>query len=142
MGYFEEVLDAMLASDPGARTALRQTRELSEQVEGLRRQIVVLQRTVATLAAILEEEGIGGSSAVRSRVAKAMRRARESFDEDAAMDAPEDAPAVAQSAYRGAMPGGGPGCAVCGKALEADDPELTLAARGRVCVGCFQRGGA
>lgn len=143
MGYFDEVFDALLTSDPGARSALRQTRELSEEVHGMKRQIAVLQGTVATLAAIIEEEGIGGSSTVRTRIARAMRNARSSFDEDASPpdDTEEDGSAIAQSPYRGGAPLGGAGCSACGKALDPNDPELTLASRGRVCVKCFQRGG-
>ena len=55
MGFFEEVLDALITNDPGARQALRQNRRLEEEVADLRRQVVGLQRAVATLAAIVEE---------------------------------------------------------------------------------------
>jgi len=53
------------------------------------------------------------------------------------------APALAESAYRGPWPGGAPraGCALCGRALDPDDPELSLPERGRVCLGCFGRRG-
>ncbi|MBX3188638.1 MAG: hypothetical protein KF819_16595 [Labilithrix sp.] len=140
MSYFDEVLDALVAGE--AQAASSQVRELAEEVEGLKRQVAVLQRTVAALAAILEEEA-GGSSRVRARLQKAMRVDRvvaADIDEANAEEADERAPAVAQSAYRGAVPFGGSGCAVCGRALERDDPELTLAQRGSVCLRCFQRG--
>jgi hypothetical protein len=48
-----------------------------------------------------------------------------------------EAPAMLASPYRGAAPTGKHGCAACGKALEEDDPELTLPNCGKVCALCF-----
>jgi hypothetical protein len=148
-----EILDALVTPDPTARATARERRALYEaqasqdqKIEALEDEVAVLasqvrslQRTVATLTDLLLRSGTIGESD-RDTILRAARRPR--YEPDPTDDAPEeDAPAVAVSPYRGATPIGGSGCAICGKALAEDDPELTLAARGKVCTLCFTRGG-
>lgn len=133
MTYHDDVLQELVG---------RRARDREEELDALKRQIAVLQRTVAALASILDDEGVGGgSSSFRARMADAMQRASVPIDDETYPDEVErKAPAMIGSAYRGPVPtAAGLGCSVCGRALEPDDPELTLAAGGAVCLGCFQR---
>jgi hypothetical protein len=112
-----------------------------ERIAVLEAQVASLQRTVATLSDVLVRTGVIAEGDHRT-IALAARRPREDFAAEAKDSAENDGPAaIVGSPYRGGAPAAGAGCTVCGKRLDADDPELSLAARGRVCTMCFTRGG-
>ncbi|HSO31738.1 MAG TPA: hypothetical protein VLT33_04465 [Labilithrix sp.] len=143
-----EILDALLTTTP-AEKALREARALGdsqsaqdERIGALEAQVASLQRTVATLTAVLVRTGVVSDADGRG-VVRAARRPHESFESDSADETEEDRTggAILGSAYRGGVPTDGQGCSVCGKRLGADDPVLTLASRGNVCTMCFTRGG-
>ncbi len=114
----------------------------ADEVESLRREVTALRRTVDTLVELLLRADAFGAmdrAQVQRRLSAAARAALEEEESEADVDEPA---ALATSAYRGAVPGAGRrGCAICGRGLEEDDPELVLEKRGRVCVSCFHRGG-
>lgn len=142
-----DILQALIRTDPADR-ALDEARKVAEgqrtqeqQITLLAAHVAALQRSVATLTDLLVRSG-ALDDADRRTIARAARRPRVDFYDDDTDDADADQPrAEVASPYRGGSPLGGIGCAVCRKALGPDDPELTLAARGRVCTLCFTRGG-
>jgi hypothetical protein len=109
---------------------------LTDEVHALEAEVAALRRTVAALTDVLVRAG-ALTSDDRRLVERAGRIVQDDDDDDSAVD-PHGA--VVVSPYRGAAPIDGAGCAVCGKLLSPDDPELTLAKRGKVCTLCFTRG--
>ncbi len=143
-----EILDALLTTTPGER-ALREARALGdsqeaqdERIARLEAQVASLQRTVATLTDVLVRTDVVGAGD-RSTILRAARRQRESFTSEVDDVPAEPTPAMVGSPYRGVSRAvtPRPSCAACGKELHRDDPDLSLASRGRVCTMCFTRGG-
>lgn len=108
-----------------------------DEIAALVAEVAALRRTVETLADILVQSGTINDDERRLIVGTA-RRPRDVDDGDFG-EQPQRA--LVGSPYRGPSPTLGHGCAVCGKALAEDDPELTLGKHGKVCTMCFTRGG-
>jgi hypothetical protein len=117
MAFFDEVLsDLLRPSSPNGSSDEARIDALTKDVEKLR-------RTVAVLAQMLYENDAFGRlnrDDVRARFAKSLR-----------IERPDEPIAAAADSTT---------CGSCGKALYADDPELTKKDVGRVCMSCFQRG--
>ena len=65
MTYYDEVLEELVG---------QRARDREGEMDALKRQIAVLQQTVAALASILDAEDVcDGSSSFRARIAEAMR---------------------------------------------------------------------
>jgi hypothetical protein len=115
-----------------------------DEIAALVAEVAALRRTIGTLADILVRSGAINSDERRLILGTA-RRPRDDDgdgDGDGEDDLGEEPPrALVGSPYRGSSPTLGSGCAVCGKALAEDDPELTLGKHGKVCTMCFTRGG-
>jgi len=117
-----------------------------EEIAALAAEVAALRRTVETLADMLVRSGTINDDERRDLL-RVARRPREvsaddfDADDDAAARSEEPQHALVGSPYRGSSPIAGSGCAVCGKALAEDDPELTLGKHGKVCTMCFTRGG-
>lgn len=136
MGTYDELYSALLTSHAASRSRVRTDEEVARELSELRAEVATLRRALAALVGFLEEEETATRAGrLKARVLNATRR------EPLEDDEPE-VDALGSSPYRGAVPApSARGCAICGKRLDPDDPELTLAARGSVCLGCFQRGG-
>ena len=142
-----DVIDLLAALVAPSTTSFSEQLHEGDQnarILALETQVAALQRTVAALAEVLAESG-AVNERDRRRVVRAARRPHEDFaadDDDDDDDGAREEGAVVGSPYRGGAPATGlRGCAVCGKRLGADDPELSLAAKGTVCTLCFTRGG-
>ena len=153
MGFFDDVLDAMLTGDPGARAALRGARRVADaqrtteqEVVVLRKEVAALQRVVAALARTMAKHHHGDQGAFEHELLSAVRGASNVHDEDEPSSGkPEGSFDLGAGPYRGPSPDGLSGrfvrCGACGKSIDPTDPELRLSAPGRVCMSCFQRGG-
>lgn len=139
-----DLLSALLNTTPGDR-ALREAHRLDEAQRTQEQRIALLtvhvaslQRTVATLTDALVRNGTLHTSDQRA-IVRAARRPHE--DHDAGPDSTDvDNGDSGDSPYRGSSPMRGT-CNICRKVLGADEPELTLASRGKACTACFTRGG-
>lgn len=109
-----------------------------DEIAALVAEVAALRRTVETLADILVRSGTINDDERRKIVGTARRPRDDSDDGD---DSEQPQRALVGSPYRGASPILGHGCALCGKALAGDDPDLTLGKHGKVCTMCFTRGG-
>lgn len=111
-----------------------------DKIAALAAEVATLRHTVETLADILVRAGTISDSERRDLV-RAARRSREVSVDDDDVESEPPQRALVGSPYRGASPTIGVGCALCGKALADDDPDLTLGKHGKVCTMCFTRGG-
>ena len=109
-------------------------------IAALTAQVAALRRTVETLADMLVRSGAINDEERRELV-RVGRRTHDVTANDDAAESDEDQRVLVGSPYRGSSPVDGTGCAVCGKALTEDDPELALGKHGKVCTMCFTRGG-
>jgi len=111
-----------------------------DDIAALTAEVAALRRTVETLADMLVRSGTINDEERRDLV-RVARRTRDVSADDFAAESDEPQRALAGSPYRGSSPIEAAGCAVCGKPLTDDDPELTLGKHGKVCTMCFTRGG-
>jgi hypothetical protein len=136
----KDALHALSARSRAARTLLRKENHLSLHLntelcfKAVDEELTALRRLVVCLA-----EAAVKASGDPEALEHALLFAAGPHDDD------DEEPAAfepgARSPYRDAARAipGLPSCGACGKALEADDPEMTLGRYGRVCVPCFQR---
>ncbi len=137
-----EILGALVTAPTAGHAEQAHEGDQTARIAALETQVAALQRTVATLAEVLVRSGVVNETD-RRRVLRAAGRPREDFasEDDGSSDV-RDEGAIVGSPYRGGAPVVGlRGCAICGKRLAADDPELSLSAKGAVCTMCFTRGG-
>jgi hypothetical protein len=127
MSLFDDLLAAMITTDPGARHAIRQAgraqdaqQATMEELAALRREVAALQRVVAALAHAVAEGVTEDGDELRERLL-------------AVVDGASTGDPTADSLAR---------CASCGALLDPAEPPLTLRKLGRVCSTCFDRGGA
>jgi hypothetical protein len=116
MGFLDEILlDVLQPRSPKDRSQ-------DARIEALETEVAKLRRVVAVLGQLLYENDAFGRLD-RETFRRRFAQRREEHPDD---PMPEGDPSV---------------CGSCGKMLFEDDPELTLQSKGRVCMGCFQRGG-
>jgi hypothetical protein len=145
----KDALRALSARSRAERTRLRKENHLSLHLntelcfKAVDEELTALRRLVVCLAQAAVKAS--GDPEALERALVFATGAHDDEDDDEA-DAPEPTAfeAAAGSPYRDAARAipGLPTCGACGKALEPDDPEMTLGRYGRVCMPCFQRHGA